>query len=300
VNLTYLRYTQITKVLCAKLISRFIIVSLEGCALEKSKIWTNKTFKGVELLSASYTKFKFTKHWHDELAIGVIEEGAEGLFYRGKNLIIPKRHIVAINPSEVHTGFSGAPNGWRYRMFYFNLKELNSQFSNTDMPIDPIINRPMIYDEYLFHSLFQLHVSLENPSFELTKESLFTLALERLFRQYGSAKKEKFNSICTTSSYLARDFIQDNFEFNPTLSELESISNCSKFQLIKSFKTIFGITPHQYLLLIKVKNAKNLLSKGLSCVDTSLACGFYDQSHFTRNFKKAFGISPSNYLSGKR
>jgi AraC-like DNA-binding protein len=278
------------------LISHFIIVSLQGRTLENSKIWTNKTFKGVELLSASYTKFKFSKHWHDELAIGVIEEGAEGLLYRGQNLIIPKRHIVAINPSEVHTGFSSAPNGWRYRMFYFNLEELNNQFAHSDIPIEPIINSPIIYDEDLFHFLLYLHVSLENPSFKLTKESLFILALEKLFRRYGTAKQGKFNSVCTKSSYLARDYIQDNFEFNPSLTELETISNCSKFQLIKSFKTIFGITPHQYLLLIKVKKAKNLLAKGFSCVDASLACGFYDQSHFSRNFKKAFGISPSNYL----
>ncbi len=265
--------------------------------MEKSKIWTNKTFNGVELLSASYTTFKFTKHWHDELAIGVIEEGAEGLFYRGENLVIPKYHIVAINPAEVHTGFSGSPNGWRYRMFYFNLKELNRQFANRDIPIDPIINRPMIYDEFLFHTLLQLHVSLESPSFELTKESLFILSLENLFREYGSAQKERFDSVCTRSSYLARDFMQDNFELNPSLSELEAVSNCSKFQLIKSFNAIFGITPHQYLLMIKVQNAKKMLSKGVSCVDTALACGFYDQSHFTRNFKKAFGISPSFYLA---
>ncbi|SFD07936.1 AraC family transcriptional regulator [Pseudoalteromonas denitrificans] len=263
--------------------------------MEKSKLWVNETFSGVELLSARYTKFEFTKHWHDELAIGVIEDGAEGLLYRGKNIIIPKRHIIAINPAEVHTGFSGTPNGWRYRMFYFNLNELSSQFANRGLPIDPIINQPIIYDELLFDVLLQLHISLELASFQLTKESLFTLALEQLFTQYGSAKKEVFDSICSKSSYLARDFIHDNFELNPSLTELEYVSNCSKFQLIKSFKTLFGVTPHQYLLLVKVNHAKKLLSKGVSCIETSLSCGFYDQSHFTRNFKRAFGTSPSNY-----
>ena len=266
--------------------------------METSKIWRNETFSGIELLSANFTKFQFSKHWHEELAIGVIEEGAEGLLYRGDNLIIPKRHIVAINPAEVHTGFSGTPDGWRYRMFYFDLKELSRQFENRGLPIDPIINQPMIDDDYLFDILFQLHLSLEQSSFELTKESLFILALERLFTQYGSAKIE-FNNICCKSSYLARDFIHDNFELTPSLTELEQISNCSKFQLIKSFKTIFGVTPHQYLLLVKVNNAKKMLSKGLSSVDVTMACGFYDQSHLTRNFKKAFGISPSKYLTHK-
>jgi hypothetical protein len=103
--------------------------------LETSKIWRNETFSGIELLSANFTKFKFAKHWHEELAIGVIEEGAEGLLYRGDNLIIPKRHIVAINPAEVHTGFSGTPDGWRYRMFYFDLKELSRQFENRGLPL---------------------------------------------------------------------------------------------------------------------------------------------------------------------
>lgn len=263
--------------------------------MEKSKIWRNDTFSGVELLSASYTKFEFSKHWHDELAIGMIEEGAEGLLYRGKNLLIPQKHIVAINPGEVHTGFSGSLDGWRYRMFYFNLDTLSSQFADRNLPLDPIIDSPKIYDKALFDMLLKLHISLEESAFTLTKESLFILALDKLFTQYGSAKAERFDTICTTSSYLARDFIHDNFELNPSLSELEAVSNCSKFQLIKHFKSLFGITPHQYLLLIKIQKAKALLSHGASCVEASLACGFYDQSHFTRNFKKAFGVSPSNY-----
>jgi len=268
--------------------------------LEKSKIWRNDTFSGVELLSARYTKFEFSKHWHDELAIGMIEDGAEGLLYRGKNLVIPKKHIVAINPSEVHTGFSGAPNGWQYRMFYFNLNELASQFSHRGLPIDPIIDSPKIFDEALFDALLMLHIALEETAFEMTKESLFVLALEKLFTQYGSAKTEKLNKVCSASSYLARDYIHAHYDSNPSLSELETISNCSKFQLIKHFKSIFGITPHQYLLLIKIQKAKALLSQGANCVDASLACGFYDQSHFTRNFKKAFGISPSNYRTLKQ
>ncbi|MEJ2763867.1 AraC family transcriptional regulator [Photobacterium sp. MCCC 1A19761] len=264
-------------------------------ALETSKLWTNNTFPGVELLSARYTKFEFTKHWHDELAIGVIESGAEGLFYRGQNLLVPQRHIVAINPAEVHTGFSGTPEGWRYRMFYFDLNELAQQFASRALPVDPIVDRTVIDDAELFETLLQLHVSLEHPSFELTKETLFVLALEKLFSQYGSAREEQSSRHDTNSSYLAREFILDHYEANPSLADLEQITNCSKFQLIKSFKATFGITPHQYLLLVKVHRAKQLLSQGLSCVDVSLTCGFYDQSHFSRNFKKAFGVSPSNY-----
>ena len=44
---------------------------------EYSKIWKNKEHQNIELLSASFKKFSFSKHWHDEFAIGVIETGLE-------------------------------------------------------------------------------------------------------------------------------------------------------------------------------------------------------------------------------
>lgn len=264
--------------------------------MERSRIWRNQTLPGVELLSARYTKFEFSKHWHDELAIGIIEDGAEGLFYKGNNVLVPKQHIVAINPAEIHTGFAGCPNGWQYRMFYFDLATLFKQFESTDFPIDPIIDKPVIDDPLLFNALLQLHHALELPSFDLTKESLLATTLEKLFTTYGTSKAvDDSRYVDIKSTYIARDFIQDNWDRNPSLLELEAISGCTKFQLIRSFKSLFGITPHQFLLLVKAQKAKQLLTNGMSCVDTSLTCGFYDQSHFSRNFKRAFGVSPSNY-----
>lgn len=264
---------------------------------EQPKIWTNNALPGVELLSATYVKFEFSKHWHDELAIGIIEEGAEGLWYNGNTIIVPKHHIVAINPSEIHTGFAGTPEGWQYRMFYFDLPALASQFKNLDVSLDFIIDKSVIEDIPLFHGLLKLHISLEKTSFDLTKESLLAVVLEQLFRKYGSVKfVEDTRNVDIEGALQARDFIYDNWDKTPSLSDLEIVSGCTKFQLIRSFKKLFGITPHQLLLSIKVNRSKQMLGQGASFVDASLACGFYDQSHFSRNFKLAFGVTPSNYL----
>lgn len=263
---------------------------------EQSKIWRNEHFPSVELLSASYTKFQFTKHWHDELAIGVIEEGAEGLLYRGDNLVIPKKHIVAINSGEIHTGFAGTDSGWRYRMFYFDVKALAEYCDDYSWPLDPIVNLPIIDDGPLFDMLLGLHVSLEQSALSLTKDSLLTLALGTLFDKYGAAKCQSSHHLNLVHCHLVKDYLEDNFDQNPSLEELASLADNTKFQLISHFKRLFGVPPHQYLLQLKVRRAKQLLMQGMSCVDVSLTCGFYDQSHFSRNFKKAFGVSPSNYL----
>ncbi|XZG71644.1 AraC family transcriptional regulator [Chitinibacteraceae bacterium HSL-7] len=269
--------------------------ALGSFPLEHAKIWSHASLPGIELLSASYTRFSFAKHWHDELAIGVIEDGAEGLLYRGQNVLVPKRHIVAINPGEVHTGFAGTPHGWRYRMFYFRLDELDQHFAGQDRAFNPVIDRPVIDDEALFATLLELHVSLELPAFDLTRQSLHTMALTQLFGRYGTLARSEPGGVDQRGALLARDFIHAHFDTNPSLAALESVSACSRFQLIKSFKTLFGVTPHQYLLLTKIRHAKRLLAEGKRCIDVSLACGFYDQSHFIRNFKRACGVSPANY-----
>ncbi|SHO54340.1 AraC family transcriptional regulator [Vibrio quintilis] len=265
--------------------------------METAKIWQNEYFSGVELLSASYNKFKFAKHWHDELAIGLIEDGAEGLFYRGQNIVVPKNHIIAINPSEIHTGYASCDEGWRYRMFYFDLATIYQKFDKSGLPVDPVLDASVIHDFELLTELKQLHLALENTSFDLTKDSLFAVVLEKLFTRYGSIKSN-YNSGKTDdrSAWITREYLLDNWHLNVSLEQLEGETGQSKFKLIRAFKQAYGITPHQFLLLVKTHKAKQLLARGNSCVETSLACGFYDQSHFNRNFKRAFGITPKNYI----
>ncbi|WP_249199364.1 AraC family transcriptional regulator [Photobacterium sp. GJ3] len=261
-------------------------------------MWRPARYSGIELLSAAFTQFEFSRHWHDELAIGVIESGAEGLFYRGSNIIVPQQQIVAINPAEIHTGFPGSAQGWRYRMFYFSPEFIARCFAETPAHVSPVIDRAVIHHPELFHLLFQLHVSLESPSLDLTRDSLLITALEMLFTNYGNARHVA--SLTTSdkkSPVLVRDYLQDHWQDNVALDELAHLCGQTKFKIIRDFKTQYGMTPHQYLLMLKVQRAKTLLRQGQSCADTALACGFFDQSHFTRNFKRAFGVPPRHYAN---
>lgn len=266
--------------------------------MEFSKLWKCEQIKGVELLKASFKQFQFSRHWHDELAVGIIEKGAEGLNYRGSKIIIPENHIVAINPAEVHTGFAGGEYGWTYRMFYFDTQLIDRHFSESPQSVLPFIKNPIIHDPGLFSLLYQLHVALEFSSFNLTKETLLALTFTKLFSRHGDSgftvpgifKESKSNSNI-------RDYLLENWQKNVTLDSLEELSGRSKYQLIRSFSMQYRLTPHQFLLLVKTTKAKNLLRGGRSCADTALECGFYDQSHMTRNFKRAFGVSPKRYSS---
>ena len=71
----------------------------------------------------------------------------------------------------------------------------------------------------------------------------------------------------------------------------------SQRQLERLYKTQVGMTPVQYARLIRVQKARSLLKVNtqLSTARIGAELGFYDQSHFIRDFKSIIGITPNRY-----
>ena len=80
-----------------------------------------------------------------------------------------------------------------------------------------------------------------------------------------------------------------------SLDELARIAEMDKYGLVRAFKAVYGLSPHAYLLNARINKARALLRARRGLVDTALACGFYDQSHFTRVFSSRVGVSPGEY-----
>ncbi len=82
-----------------------------------------------------------------------------------------------------------------------------------------------------------------------------------------------------------------------TLSERNQIS---RFHLIRVFKRAMGITPHQYLIHLRVAEATDRLLRGeTNLAEIATACGFADHSHLHRHFKKIVGMTPGQYRETK-
>lgn len=93
----------------------------------------------------------------------------------------------------------------------------------------------------------------------------------------------------------AVDFIHDNYYRDLSLSDVAAAAHLSPFHLSRIFKKATGVTPHQYLLQVRVNSARALLSAGAgdrSLAEVAAAVGFADQSHFTRHFKRMLGVTP--------
>jgi AraC-like DNA-binding protein len=87
--------------------------------------------------------------------------------------------------------------------------------------------------------------------------------------------------------------------FDIDLETLARKVGLSRFQALRAFKRRYGLPPHAYQLAVRLGLARRMLSEGAAPVDVAMHCGFVDQSHFSRHFKRAFGVTPMQCARGQ-
>jgi transcriptional regulator GlxA family with amidase domain len=73
------------------------------------------------------------------------------------------------------------------------------------------------------------------------------------------------------------------------------VSGLSRFHLLRVFSKEIGLPPHAYQIRLRIERARTMLRKGIPPALVAGATGFADQSHFTRHFKRVWGITPARY-----
>lgn len=92
-----------------------------------------------------------------------------------------------------------------------------------------------------------------------------------------------------------KDSILDQPENLYLIEEMARDTNISPFHLIRKFKKMYGLTPHQFQIQCKVRKAQKLLEKEKSVCEVTYDAGFCDQSHLDRCFQKIVGLTPKEY-----
>jgi AraC family transcriptional regulator len=89
--------------------------------------------------------------------------------------------------------------------------------------------------------------------------------------------------------------VENNFATKLSRKEMARAAGLSVSHFSKIFALCIGASPHQYLVRCRLRHAKKLLlrpEESLSLVDVAAEAGFADQAHFSRHFRRAFGVSP--------
>jgi AraC family transcriptional regulator len=92
------------------------------------------------------------------------------------------------------------------------------------------------------------------------------------------------------------DHIQAHLDGDMSLSTLAALLDMSPHYFCHLFKRVMGLPPHQYVIQQRAERARLLLKRrDRTIADIALECGFGNQSHLTKQFKKLYGITPKKY-----
>jgi AraC-like DNA-binding protein len=157
-----------------------------------------------------------------------------------------------------------------------------------------------ISDPVLGHLLRALMPALARPgeASALFLEHLAVAIGVHLLHRYGGAGAAvpARRGLSAAHARRAKEMLRQRLDGTVSIAEVAAACGLSRSYFIAAFRLATGQTPHQWLTACRVARARELLSAStLPLAEVAAACGFADQSHFSRVFVHAVGAPPGQW-----
>ncbi|BFP43449.1 hypothetical protein FGF1_42940 [Flavobacteriaceae bacterium GF1] len=151
----------------------------------------------------------------------------------------------------------------------------------------------------LFAHLFHTELSKNNGHRKLYRDTLGAAFATYLLNQYatgGQRIKKPKGKLFGIQTKNILDFVMSNLHQDLNLESLSELVYQSPYHFAKVFKNTTGLSPHQFVLKLRLEKAGELIRmKKSSLTEIAHSIGFYDQSHFTNSFKRFYGMTPKQF-----
>ncbi|WP_177234344.1 AraC family transcriptional regulator [Bradyrhizobium sp. cf659] len=254
----------------------------------------------MSLLRADFRHHDYGSHTHDAYVIAVTESG--GAEIRNRNVVrkVGAATLFVSNPDERQSARMGDSGRWRYRAFYLARPAIGDLARRFGTDTLPHLQESMLDDGDLIGRFERLHRVLETEQDDLLADELVADAFGRLFERYGDGRRAKIpagrDAVVTRLIALMREHHAEHL----SLDQLAGLAGLTSFQLIGLFKRTVGLTPHAYLVHIRLNAACRFLRRGHSLADSALAAGFCDQAALNKHFRRCYGITPLQFAQAAR
>jgi AraC family transcriptional regulator len=129
-------------------------------------------------------------------------------------------------------------------------------------------------------------------------ESLRNQACVHLLRHYANAifREMPAGGLSRGQCRLLIQYIDENLDRNISLADLAGVVQLSVFHFMRKFRTELGCAPHAFVMRRRVEHAQHQLARRHIPLKVVAAnCGFADQSHMTRLFRRLLHTTPAEY-----
>ncbi|MFI4986205.1 MAG: AraC family ligand binding domain-containing protein [Alphaproteobacteria bacterium] len=235
----------------------------------------------------------FAPHRHDTYAIGVTLAGVQTFRYRGaqRHCLPGQCHIL--HPDEMHDGGAGTDEGFGYRIIYIDPRLVQEALGGRPLPF---VRSPVV-DASLLPEGFSSDVWDIDGEIDDIARIEVVVAVANLLVAASSGGLTKSAALAFAPVSRVRDLIAACPAKRHSMAELERLAGLDRWTLARQFRAMFGTSPSRFRTLRQLDHVRRLLKSGTSLAEASVEAGFADQSHMSRRFKSAYGLTPAAWVS---
>jgi AraC-like DNA-binding protein len=250
---------------------------------------------GLDRVEARFAGRAFAPHRHDTYALGVTLDGVQAFDYRGAGQRSTRGQVFVLHPDELHDGRAGSEAGFHYRILYVE-PGLISQALGDGRAL-PFVREAVSGDRRLLAAIRPALADLDLPLEELQRDQIVSGLAQALAQADRSVPSGKLAAIDRRAVLRARDYLAAECQRSVQSHELEAVTGLGRYVLARQFRRCFGTSPHRYLVMRRLERARALIAAGTPLAEAAIAAGFADQSHFSRHFKRAYGMAPGRWAT---
>ncbi len=234
----------------------------------------------------------------EDYHVNLIPSAPPPLTINRKDYFFNKKSVIATPPGVLLSCKHTMPT-----QDYFMVTISKNRFNEVLSSISPKskITKPFNfpYSRQLFSCAATLMQEFEKRDigYEFMVQSLLTEFIIQLIRE-GRIHENVEKPVGHNYNYTDRalEYLHSYYNASISLDDLCMELNLSRYHFIRIFKAQTGVTPHAYLINLRLQHALEYLSgKDFSLEQISNLCGFVNQGHFSQCFKKKYGITPTQY-----
>jgi AraC-like DNA-binding protein len=247
-----------------------------------------------EVFHARFVDHAYPAHTHDAWTVFTVDEGSIAYDLERRHRGVEGSKVTLLPPHIVHDGRPAASAGYRKRVLYVGTEVLGEHL------IGRAVDQPDVVDASLVRGFRSLHGALRDPCDAFEAESIFARVAARLRRQLGDWSGRDVGRTEGSVAEDLRDLLDTRFVEDITLAEAGRTLDVSPAHLVRSFTSQFGISPHRYLVGLRIDTGRARLLEGEPLSRVAADVGFHDQAHFTKHFKRHVGTTPAAYAKRDR
>jgi AraC-like DNA-binding protein len=253
---------------------------------------------GIESLRAHFNGHAYDPHDHDDMLIGYTEQGVQRFqCHRSLHTSVPGRAIL-IEPGALHDGHAPEAGGFTYAMLYLPQTWVERAARRLDLPglagVESAFGHTLVDDRALVDAIRQAFVALHGNEGRLARDQTLDRLLLQLCAQLRAAPLAG-DPAASPAIARVRDLLHERMDGNLGLDELAETAGIDRFRLTRLFQRAFGLSPHAYLVRLRLRAARRLLATGRTPAQVAAEVGFADQSHLGRWFRRAYRMTPAAY-----